>query len=232
MLMDSRAEVIRGWPNDGARERNEVVTVGASLQAGDLVEKQLDGTVNKCSATKTKRVGLVVRGNFDDASASGAIGTFSYAANISAASAAAGVVTISVPTTTGMAVGSLVTVAGITVGTGYNGQFVVTGVVANTSFTVANAVAAGAATVTNATATLNTAANNTGKAVVLWGNYIVRTQAYTAGAYVPGSPVTAASGVFALANGTTDPEVGYVLSVQGAVSGTNGTQAHLTINAY
>lgn len=53
-----------------------------------------------------------------------------------------------------------------------------------------------------------------GKAVVLWGNYIARvaSTAYAAGAYVPGSEVTAKSGKLALVT-TTDPVVGSVLEI-------------------
>lgn len=53
-----------------------------------------------------------------------------------------------------------------------------------------------------------------GKAVILWGNYIARvaSTAYTAGAYVPGSKITAKSGKIALVT-TTDPVVGSVLEI-------------------
>ena len=56
-------------------------------------------------------------------------------------------------------------------------------------------------------------AKNTNMAVVLWSGFIVQTSNYAAGAYVPGSPVTAKNGQLALGNGTTDPEVGRVLEV-------------------
>lgn len=54
-----------------------------------------------------------------------------------------------------------------------------------------------------------------GKAVVLWSNYIARvaSTAYTAGAYVPGSEVTAKAGKFALGVAGTDPVVGSVLEI-------------------
>lgn len=140
MLMEWTAEILRGWPAEGARERAETIKTGSTLVNGDIVEPQVDGTVDKVGATASKRVGLVVRGNGDSASAS-----------------------------------------------------------------------------------------NAGKAVVLWGNYVVRTSNYAAGAYVPGSPVTAANGVFALANGSTDPEVGFVLQVTPA----SATEtAHLVISVF
>lgn len=66
----------------------------------------------------------------------------------------------------------------------------------------------------------------TGKAVVLWGNFIANISNYTAGAYVPGSPITIKSGKVALGVQGTDPIIGYVLDVV-AVSGTQ--TAHLTI---
>lgn len=59
-------------------------------------------------------------------------------------------------------------------------------------------------------------AANSGKAVVLWSNFIVQVSNFAAGAYVPGSPVTAKSGQLALGNGTTDPVVGTVLDVVAA----------------
>lgn len=53
-----------------------------------------------------------------------------------------------------------------------------------------------------------------GKALVLWGNFIAKVgaSAYAAGAYAPGSVVTAKSGKLALDAGT-DPEYGIVLDV-------------------
>lgn len=129
MKMESTVEVLRGWPADGARERMETIKAAVTLRAGDLVAKQPDGTVDKSAASVSNRVGLVIAGNGDSASAAG-----------------------------------------------------------------------------------------TNKALVLWGNYIVRvaTSAVTAGAYVPGSPVTANAGKFTLGNGSTDPEVGFVLDVTSA----------------
>ncbi len=56
--------------------------------------------------------------------------------------------------------------------------------------------------------------SNTGKALVLWGNYIARvgSAAYAAGAWAPGVGVTAKGGVYALA-AAGDPVVGFVLEV-------------------
>lgn len=126
MKMEWTAEVLRGWPLGGARERIESVKSGSTLVNGDIVTKQADGTVDKVGATASKRVGLVIRGNGDSTSA---------------------------------------------------------------------------------------AQSGIPQAVVLWGNFIAKVSNYAAGAYTPGSPVTAANGVYALANGTTDPEVGFVLDV-------------------
>lgn len=127
MKMESTVEILRGWPADGARERMETIKSGVTLSNGDFVAKQADGTVDKSAASVSNRVGLVISGNGDSASAS-----------------------------------------------------------------------------------------NTNKALVLWGNYIAKVSNYTAGAYVPGSPVTVNAGKVALANGTTDPEIGFVLNVVAA----------------
>lgn len=69
--MERVAEVIRGWPNDGAVERSELIKAGASLQNGDWVVKQTDGTVDKIGTT-AGLAGLVIVGNTDSASASNA----------------------------------------------------------------------------------------------------------------------------------------------------------------
>lgn len=66
----------------------------------------------------------------------------------------------------------------------------------------------------------------TGKAVVLWGNFIASISNYAAGSYAPGDAVTAKNGVIAKATVGTDPVIGYVLDVV-AVSSTD--TAHLTI---
>jgi hypothetical protein len=69
MLMERNAEIIRGWPYDGSLERVEPITAGATLQNGDWVTKQTDGTVNKVGTTSSNAVGLVIVGNGDSASA-------------------------------------------------------------------------------------------------------------------------------------------------------------------
>lgn len=66
----------------------------------------------------------------------------------------------------------------------------------------------------------------TGKAVVLWGNFIASISNYAAGAYVPGSPLTVKNGVINLGVVGTDPIVGYVLDV---VASSSTQTAHLTI---
>lgn len=240
MLMEWTSEVLRGWPADGARERSELIKQGTVLVNGDVVEPQIDGTVAKVSSTPSKRVGLVVRGNGDSASAGNANGVYMTPQPAKTATAmtwSAGVVTVTV-TGHGYATGNIVTIAGVTPA-GYNGSYVITVTDANT-FTYALAADPTAVTVAG-TSKLVSVMNNTGKAVVLWGNYIVRTSNYVAGSYVPGSIVTAKDGKYALAtaasqSGTTpfevtpgDPEVGYVLQVQGA---TATQSAHLVIVAY
>lgn len=68
--MEYTVEILRGWPADGSRERVETIKSGSTLNNGDVVEKQSDGTVDKVSATKNRYVGLVVRGNGDSSSGS------------------------------------------------------------------------------------------------------------------------------------------------------------------
>jgi hypothetical protein len=68
------------------------------------------------------------------------------------------------------------------------------------------------------------------KAVVLWGNFIVRVSNYAAGAYVPGSPVTAKNGVISLATPGTDQVIGQVLDVVTAVAGTTTANLVIRIN--
>lgn len=68
MKMEYNAQIIRGWPYEGALDRAEVIKSGVSLVNGDWVQKQADGTVDKVNATKTANAGLVVRGNADSTS--------------------------------------------------------------------------------------------------------------------------------------------------------------------
>jgi hypothetical protein len=65
MKMEYTAEVLRGWPGEGALERAETIKTGVTLVNGDVVEKQSDGTVDKVSTTERGYLGLVVRGNGD-----------------------------------------------------------------------------------------------------------------------------------------------------------------------
>ena len=74
MLMQYNAQVIRGWPYDGALDRAEVIGTGVTLSNGDWVIKQSDNTVVKATATKTNSAGLVLRGNGDSLSALVSIG--------------------------------------------------------------------------------------------------------------------------------------------------------------
>lgn len=229
MKLEYTAQVLRGWPADGARERAELVKQGSILVNGDVVEMQADGTVDKVSATVNKRIGLVVRGNGDSSSGLNANGVYMTpqpAKTVTAIAAwSGGTCTVTV-TGHGYATGNIVVIAGVTTAA-VNGTYTITVLTADTfSITLANP---GAITLGSPTATLSSLSNNSGKAVVLWGNYIVATSNYTIGSWVPGSPVTASNGKYTLANGTTDPECGFVLRVQGAST----TQtAHLVIVAY
>lgn len=72
MLMERNFEVVRGWPYDGARDRNEVIKAGSTLVNGDWIVKQSDNTVDKSGATATNVAGVVVIGNGDSASATNA----------------------------------------------------------------------------------------------------------------------------------------------------------------
>jgi hypothetical protein len=59
--MEYDAEVVRGWPNDGALDRVETCKSTYTTPAiGDWVEKQSDGTVDLVGGTKTSKVGMVV----------------------------------------------------------------------------------------------------------------------------------------------------------------------------
>jgi|GEM_PF-5346322 len=217
MLMSYTAEVIRGWPYDGARDSNELIQQGAVLQNGDVVALQADGTINKVGATAVAMAGLVIRGNGDGPSNANSVGRFptpqpSY--TVSGVAWASGIATVTVANAHGYAAGNSVTLAGF-VPTGYNGSYVILTTPTSTTFTVALAANPGTVT-TEGTVSLNSAFDLTGQATVLWGNYIVRTSNYAAGAYVPGSPVKAVNGQFALGIAGTDPIVGYVRRVQGA----------------
>lgn len=242
MKMEYTAEILRGWPADGARERVEIVTQGVTLVNGDVVALQADGTVNKVGSTKTKRAGLVVRGNGDSASAANSLGRLQTPQAITSVTAtwAGGLLTVT-HTAHGFATGNSVNIVA-TAGSGafasYNGTYTITVTGANT-YTI---VAANYGTITTGTAQL-TGISNSGKAVVLWGNYIARVSNFTAGAWAAGSPVTTQNGKFVLAAGqgnadgtytvtatnTIDPEVGFVLRVQGA---TATETAHIVISAF
>lgn len=241
MKMEYTAEVLRGWPADGARERLEIVKQGVTLVNGDVVSMQADGTVDKVSSTKSKRVGLVVRGNGDSTSAANSYGKYMTpqpTKSITAMTWSGGVVSATI-TGHGYSTGNLVTIAGVTPA-GYNGTYNITVVDANT---ISFLLASNPGTVTvQGTAQLS-GVSNSGKAVVLWGNYIVRTQNFTAGSWAPGTPVTAQNGKYVIAGGqanadgtytvtagnTLDPELGYCIRVQGA---TATESAHIVIVAF
>lgn len=71
MKMEAVAMIRRGWPNEGALDRAEVIKSGTTLVNGDWVYKYTDGTVDLAGATAANNalVGLVVAGNGDSASA-------------------------------------------------------------------------------------------------------------------------------------------------------------------
>jgi hypothetical protein len=69
MLMERNLEIIRGWPSEGALERAETIKTGSTLNNGDVVAKQSDGTVDKVGTTAANQVGFVFVGNGDSAAA-------------------------------------------------------------------------------------------------------------------------------------------------------------------
>jgi hypothetical protein len=71
MKMEAVAMVRRGWPNDGAVERAELIKASTTLVNGDWVSKQTDGTVAKTLTVNLSAgapAGLVMVGNGDSAS--------------------------------------------------------------------------------------------------------------------------------------------------------------------
>lgn len=225
MLMEYAVEILRGWPNDGARERTELVKAGVALVNGDFVEMQADGTVDKVSATKTKRAGIVIRGNVSGTSAYNANGPMMTPAPTKAVAAGTAVSTGTVATINiashGYQPGNVVTVAGVTP-SGYNGTVVVTSVSADGnyfSYTLPSG-GTGLATSSGAAGTaqlLTQQLSSNGKALVLWGNYIARLSQANCimTSLVPGSAVCVASNKLQLATIGTDPELGFILRVQG-----------------
>lgn len=206
MKLEYTSQILRGWPADGSLENSELVASGSTLVNGDLVEMQATGTVAKTGLTNTRRAGLVVRGNGDSsagANASGYLMTPQPAKTVTAISAwvSPGFLTITTSTAHGYTVGSFVTIAGVTT-TAVNGNYNVQSVIDSTNFTILLATTPGAITLGSPTVTLNYGVATNGKALVLWGNYIVATSNYnTAETYVPGSPITVSDGKYRLANG-------------------------------
>jgi len=140
-FMERKAEVTRGWPYDGAIDTVQAIKAAVTLVNGDWVELQADGTVDKVSATKTNRAGLVIQGNGDSGSAA-----------------------------------------------------------------------------------------YTGKAVVLWTNFVVRVS-NAVGSFTPGTAVTAQNGVLVPGVVGTDPILGHVLSVAaaGADYASSGSVGSITV---
>lgn len=70
MLMERNAEVTRGWPNEGALDRNELIATGQSLSNGDWVVPGSAGIVIAgATAANNGCAGLVIQGNADSGSA-------------------------------------------------------------------------------------------------------------------------------------------------------------------
>ena len=237
-LGEYSAQILRGWPDGGARERTELVQQGASLVNGDVVAVQSDGTVNKVTTGSNRNVGLVIRGNGDSASSANANGVFMQpqpAKAIASATWSGGVLSLTITAGHNYVVGNTVTIAGNSSDTNsvaLNGSYIITGITSATVFTVALAANPGTITIGTSTSQLTSTANNSGKAVVLWGNYIVATSNYAAGSWAPGTFVTGTSGQFAVGSGGTTPattDIGFCLRVQGA-SGT--TPGYVVIAAY
>ena len=204
MKMEFIAQVLRGWPGqqEGAREKTEQISVGATLKNGDLVTVQSDGTVAKVTSQSTRKAGLVIRGNGDSASAANAQGnrmTPGPALSISAISAwSAGYMTVTVANH-GYSVGNLVTIAGVTT-SAVNGNYGIQSITDANNFVIYLASTPGAITLGTATASVQSGVSSNGEALVLWGNYVVSTQNYnTSGTFVPGTAVTARNGLYDVA---------------------------------
>lgn len=255
--------VLRGWPNDGAREKEELIKQGVILVASQLVSMAPDGTVDVVGSTATNAAGLVIRGNGDSSSNLNAngqypstqiIGGLAYGPNvtISALTWATGVLTVTTSTNHGFVAGQAINVNGSvsdTNSTTLTGNYTISaldGTNPLTKFTVAVAANPGTITVgTTYAAALNTY-NTSGKATVLWGNYIVATSNYASGSWTPGALVTAKNGVYTLAAAGSqltsgnytytppEPAIGFVLKVQQAVTGVanTGQTAHVVISCF
>lgn len=249
MKMDYTAEVLRGWPADGARERLEIVSAGATLVNGDVVQMQADGTVNKVVGVKTRHAGLVVRGNGDSASGANVNGKFmtqvaKAASGVTFTPGAAGYAGTATYTSNGhgLVAGQQIVASGFTQA-GFNGTFTIISANTNTITCFSTIASPGA---TSAGFVTLSGVSTSGKAVVLWGNYIVRTKNFLAGSWVPGAAVTAINNQFALCTSAgnaegvitfatalvQDPEIGFVLRNQAAVGGANPEDAHVVIAVY
>lgn len=79
MKMEYNAQILRGWPYEGALDRAETIKTGVTLVNGDWVTKQVDGTVDKATTSPggagypvitagLATAGLVIRGNGDSTS--------------------------------------------------------------------------------------------------------------------------------------------------------------------
>lgn len=217
MKQEYVAQIVRGWPADGALERAETILASSTVVNGDLVEMQSDGTVSGSGLTNTRSAGLVIRGNGDSASAKNANKALVLWKNYIVASTSYNTAHTYVP-------GSPITVS--------RGQFTLANGAASVSKT--NTSLAWSAGVVTVTATAH--GFFSGQKVTIAG---VTAAGYD-GTYTI-TVLTADTFTYALAvdpgaesvPGTStslvDPEIGYVLQVQG-VSATES--AHLVIVVY
>lgn len=230
------AQILRGWPEGGARERTELVAAGSTLYNGDWVVPQADGTVAKSPAGSNKNVGLVIRGNGDSSSAANSQGLMSNTQPLKSISAlptwaagtsgSGGYLTLTV-TAHGFAVGqtvNIVTGGAFASTTAIAGSYVVESVPTVNTFTVAISANPLVTVIGTSTAQLTSGFSTNGKAVVLWGNFIVATSNFAAGTYAPGTYLTSTGGQIAAASATTPAttDIGFVLRVQGQSGTTPG----------
>lgn len=245
------AQILRGWPAEGARERTEICAPSYYAANGDLVQMNSSGLITLATGA-SRATGLVVRGPKDNtfsvngqffgssnSNSTGALmspaptinlttGTTSLPTWVAGSSGSGGFLTITTGAAHGLSVGQTVTIAtsgAFASTTAIAGSYIVESVPSTTTFTIAfaanpvvtNLGTAGQSTVqvTSGNSLVGTGSGG-GKAVVLWGNYIVATSNCVFTSMVPGAAVTAnSSGQFIYSAGATT-DLGYVLRVQGA----------------
>ena len=224
MLMEYRAEILRGWPADGARERLELIKPGqTALKNGDWVMTQADGTVAISDGTKRKRCGLVVRADGDNQLVIGGLSFKNSSGNSTgrvptqptvATTAVTynnttGVVSVTTASNHGLQVGNTVVIAGINTSDPiYNGSFTVATQNGTTGFTYLLASNLSLAAVTVQGTVQRQGVITGGKAVVLWGNFIARldASAFTT-TLAPGDGICIQSGKVVKSAGTATANV-------------------------